>query len=142
IRGYLGGWEFDFKNHNYYFELNLFIDSHYIEKDLQPLMEFLCEQINEKNKKNNGSTSILLSNSHLSEINLHDQSNTIAHILGEFMSHKTSPKKLNLSKYLRNWCFYLVHRDLYCLTYFLPMSQKSIRGKMSYKLRKSSNTNS
>lgn len=142
IRGYLGGWEFDFKNHNYYFELNLFIDSHYIEQDLQPLIEFLCEQINEKNKKNNGSTSILLSNSHLSEINLHDQSNTIAHILGEFMSHKTSPKKLNLSKYLRNWCFYLIHRDLYCLTYFLPMSQKSIRGKMSYKLRKSSNTNS
>lgn len=142
IRGYLGGWEFDFKNHNYYFELNLFIDSHYIEQNLQPLIEFLCEQINEKNKKNNGSTSILLSNSHLSEINLHDQSNTIAHILGEFISHKTSPKKLNLSKYLRNWCFYLVHRDLYCLTYFLPMSQKSIRGKMSYKLRKSSNTNS
>ncbi|WP_224992525.1 hypothetical protein [Acinetobacter pittii] len=138
IQGYLGGWEFDFKNHNYYFELNLFIDSHYIENDLQPLIEFLCEQINEKN---NGSTSISLSNTHLSEINLHDQSNTIAHILGEFMSHKISLQKLNLNKYLRNWCFYLAHRDLYCSIYLLPMSQKSIRGRMSYKLRKSSKTN-
>lgn len=51
IQSYLGGWEFDFKNHNYYFELNLFIDSHYIEKDLQLLIEFFCEQINEKIKK-------------------------------------------------------------------------------------------
>ncbi|WP_198080471.1 hypothetical protein [Acinetobacter calcoaceticus] len=141
IQGYVGGWEFDFKNHNYYFELNLFIDSHYIEKDLQPLINFFREKINEKIKKNNGSNSILLDNSQLSEINLHDQSNNIAHILGEFMMHEISPKKLNLSKYLRNWCFYLAHRDLYCLTYFLPMSQKYIRGKMSYKVRKSSTTN-
>lgn len=141
IRGYLGGWEFDFQKHNYYFDLNLFIDPHYIEKDLQPLIEFFREKINEKIKKNNGSTYMLLSNSQLSEINLHDQSNNIAHILGEFMMNEISPKKLNLSKYFRNWCFYLIHRDFYCLTYFLPMSQKSIRGKMGYKVRKSSTTN-
>lgn len=138
IQGYLGGWEFDFRNHSYYFELKLFIDPHYIEKDLQPLIEVFLEQINEKILKNNGSTSLLLSNSQMYEIELQDQSDSIVDMVGDFMLHKVTPKKLNPSKYLRSWCFYLTHRDLYCLTYFLPMSQKSIRGKMSYKLRKSS----
>lgn len=140
IQGYLGCWEFDFKNQYYYLELNLFLDPHYVDGDLQPLLKSLREKINEKIKKNNGLTSILLSNSQLYEINLNDQSNTIAHIVGEFTLHKISPKKINLSKYLRAWCFYLAHRDLYCLTYFFPMSQKSIRGKISYKARKFSET--
>ncbi|WP_407324231.1 hypothetical protein [Acinetobacter pittii] len=139
IQGYLGGWEFDFQKHNYYFDLNLFIDPHYVEKDLQPLIEFFREKINEKIKKNNGSASLLLSNSQLSEINLNDQSNSIIHILGEFMPEKITPKNVSLKKYLGNWCFYLAHRDLYCLAYFFPMSQKSIRGKLSYKERNSSN---
>uniref|UniRef100_UPI0028ED2B03 hypothetical protein n=1 Tax=Acinetobacter guillouiae TaxID=106649 RepID=UPI0028ED2B03 len=135
IQGYLGGWEFDFINQSYYFELNLFIDPHYIEGDLQPLIEYLREKFNDKIKKNNGSTYMLLSNSQLYEINLNDQSNTIIHILGAFMPDKVPPKKMNLSKYLRSWCFYLAHRDLYCIIYFLPVSQKSIRGKLIYKTR-------
>lgn len=138
IQGYLGCWEFDFKNQYYFLELNLFLDPHYVDGNLQPLLESLHEKINEKIKKNNGSTSLLLSNSQLFENNLNDQSNGIIHILEEFMPEKITPKKVNLKKYLRTWCFYLAHRDLYCLTYFLPVSQKSIRGKLNYKDRKSS----
>lgn len=138
IQGYLGCWEFDFKNQYYYLELNLFLDAHYVDGNLQPLLESFHKKINEKIKKNNGPTSLLLSNSQLFEINLNDQSNGIIHILEEFMPEKITPKKVNLKKYLRTWCFYLAHRDLYCLTYFLPVSQKSIRGKLSYRDRNSS----
>lgn len=72
------------------------------------------------------------------EIDLQEHSDSIVDIVVEFMQHNIFPKKLNPSKYLRSWCIYLTHCDLYCLTHFLPTSQKSIRGKMSYKLRKSS----
>ncbi|OTK48163.1 hypothetical protein B9X71_07820 [Acinetobacter baumannii] len=140
IQGYLGGWQFDFKNQCYYLELNVFLDSHYVDGNLQPLLECMREKINEKIKKNSEPSYALISNSQLHEVNLNDQSNTIAHILGKFMSYKISPKKINLNKYLRAWCFYLAHRDLYCFTYLLPISQKSIRGKMSYKARKVSET--
>lgn len=140
IQGYLGGWEFDFEKQSYYFELNLFIDPHYVEGDLKPWVDHLRDRMNKKIEKNEELAFMLLNDSQVYELNLNDQSNSLFQILGEFIPEKIIPKKVNLKKHLRNWCFYLAHRDLYCLTYFLPMSQKSIRGKTSYKARELSET--
>lgn len=74
----------------------------------------------------------------INESNLNFQSN-IFYTLGGIIKEETTLPKVNPKKYLRTWCFYLVHRDLYCLAYFLPISQKFIRGKLSYKERNSSN---
>ncbi|WP_416041136.1 hypothetical protein [Acinetobacter lactucae] len=140
IQGYLGGWEFNFGKQSYNFELNLFIDPHYVDGDLKPLVDHLRDRMNKKIEKNEELAFMLLNDSQVYELNLNDQSNSLFQILGEFIPEKIIPKKINLKKHLRSWCFYLAHRDLYCLSYFLPMSQKSIRGKTSYKARELSET--